>query len=157
VSNRTPFVVRGALHAVESVVYVIVAVLLVAGAVLTVISAVSGLVHASLDASGAVQSAVSLLDRVLLIFILTELLFTLRLVILRGEILAEPFLLIGVIAIVRRILVLTAQFEKGGITGSRLHDMLVELGVLGALVIALALAVVLLRRSAGGYDPQAES
>ncbi len=38
--------------------------------------------------------------------------YTLRLVIQRHEIAAEPFLFIGLIAAVRRILIVTAEFEQ---------------------------------------------
>ena len=89
---------------------------------------------------------VFLLERILLIFIIAELLYTLRLVDFGGTILVEPFLFIGLIAVVRRILLITAEAEGAGgrndITG-----FLVEIGVLGALTLALAISIHLLRRS----------
>ncbi|MGH4015602.1 MAG: phosphate-starvation-inducible PsiE family protein [Pseudonocardiaceae bacterium] len=53
-----------------------------------------------------------MLDRILLALIVAGLAYTLRVVIERHEIAAEPFLLIGVIAAVRRILIVTAEFEQ---------------------------------------------
>jgi uncharacterized membrane protein (DUF373 family) len=88
-----------------------------------------------------------LLDRILLLFILAELLYTLRLVSFRGRILVEPFLFIGLIAVVRRILVSTAEvdLQQGG---DALNNFLAEIAVLSGLVLVLALAIALLRRSA---------
>lgn len=48
----------------------------------------------------------------LLLLIIAELLYTLQLVVARGEIATEPFLFIGIIAVVRRVVVITAEIEK---------------------------------------------
>jgi uncharacterized membrane protein (DUF373 family) len=92
------------------------------------------------------DTGVFVLDRVLLMFIIAELLYTLRLVTFRGRVLVEPFLFIGLIAVVRRILVISAEADvrPGGDT-----DFLIQIGVLGGLALALALSIHLLRRSAG--------
>jgi uncharacterized membrane protein (DUF373 family) len=62
------------------------------------------------------------------------------------EIAVEPFLYIGIIAVVRRVLIVTAQFERSPQTGRALTNTLLEFGLLGVLVPALALAVWLVRR-----------
>jgi uncharacterized membrane protein (DUF373 family) len=93
------------------------------------------------------DAGVFLLDRILLLFILAELLYTLRLVSFRGRILVEPFLFIGLIAVVRRILVITAEADLRE-SGNVLDDFLLQVAVLSGLVLVLALAIALLRRSA---------
>jgi hypothetical protein len=59
----------------------------------------------------------------------------------------EPFLIIGLIAATRRVLVLTAEFpqllEKGD---SAFRNGMIELGLLGSLVVALVASIVLLQR-----------
>ena len=50
------------------------------------------------------DTALLVLDRVLLIFIFVELLDTIGIFVRENEIIAEPFLLIGLIAVVRCIL-----------------------------------------------------
>ena len=89
--------------------------------------------------------AVLVLDRVLLALIVAELLYTLF-VVRMHEIAVEPFLYIGLIAVVRRILIVTAQLERGG-PGRALTNVLLEFGILGLLVPALAGAVFLVSRS----------
>jgi len=96
---------------------------------------------------GAVDVAVLVLDRVLLALIVGELLYTLRFVVRTHEIAVEPFLYIGLIAVVRRILIVTAQFERSPQTGRALTNTLLEFGLLGLMVPAMAAAIWLVRRS----------
>ncbi|HUZ98776.1 MAG TPA: phosphate-starvation-inducible PsiE family protein, partial [Gaiellaceae bacterium] len=78
--------------------------------------------------------------------IIAELVYTLRFVLRTHEIAVEPFLIIGLIAVVRRILIVTAQFERPPAAGRALTNLLLELGLLGFLALALAIALALVRR-----------
>ncbi len=63
--------------------------------------------------AGIFQTGLAILDCVLLVFILVEVLYTTRIIRQgHGIIIAEPFLLVGLIAVVRRILLVTAQIEE---------------------------------------------
>ena len=96
------------------------------------------------DDHSITDTAVFVLARVLLIFIVAELLHTLRYVNFDGRILVEPFLFIGLIAVVRRILIATAEFD-GQHGRAAATDFLIEIGALGGLTIILALAIYVLR------------
>ncbi|MDQ4071566.1 MAG: phosphate-starvation-inducible PsiE family protein [Actinomycetota bacterium] len=139
---------RTRIAAVETGVYLIVGALLVVAGALVLGDTVKGLI----DALGAdppiVEVALRALDRVLLFLIVAELLYTLQLVLARGEIFTEPFLLIGLIAVVRRVVVLTAEVEHAAPAGRELTNLLLELGLLAALALAFSLSIYLLRRSA---------
>lgn len=139
--------VRTALAAIEESLYVIVGVLLLGAAVLVVVGTVSGLISSIRAHQSAVNIGVVLLDRVLLTLIVAELLHTLRLAVQRGEIVVEPFLYVALIAVVRRILIITAELEGLAPGGRALTNELLELGLLGLLTLALAVAVYLVRRS----------
>jgi uncharacterized membrane protein (DUF373 family) len=80
------------------------------------------------------------LDRVLLVFVLIEVFHTLRFAVAQRELRAEPFLIVALIAAVRRFLVVTAG--TGPITS---RDSLVELGLLLAFMFASAVALYLVR------------
>jgi uncharacterized membrane protein (DUF373 family) len=95
--------------------------------------------------AGPLETALMVLDRVLLIFIFAELLNTIGIVVREREIVAEPFLLIGLIAVVRRILLVTAETERA-VTPEEFLNHVIELGVLTALVISLATALYFTRR-----------
>jgi uncharacterized membrane protein (DUF373 family) len=92
------------------------------------------------------QGGVLVLDRVLMVLIVAEIAATLRAVLLYHEIAAEPFLFIGLIACVRRILIVTAQTEQVH-SDKQLNRLLFELGALGLLVIGIAVAIFLVRSS----------
>ncbi len=130
----------------EVLLYGAVAILLAAAAVLVLVGTVHELAEAISSGAGAVQTGVTVLDRVLLTLIIAELVYTLRFVLRTHEIVVEPFLFIGLIAVVRRILIVTAQFERLPAAGRALTNLLLELGVLGFLALALAVALALVRR-----------
>ena len=145
-SRLNDFLGRG-LTASEVVLYASVGLLLAAAGILVLAGTASGLVRELHHGAGAVDVAVLVLDRVLLALIVAELLYTLRFVVRTHEIAVEPFLYIGLIAVVRRILIVTAQLERGTPSGRALTNVLLEFGILGLLVPALAGAVYLVSRS----------
>ena len=136
----------------EAILYVAVAILLAAAAVLVLVGTVHELEHAISTRAGAVDTAVTVLDRILLLLIIAELAYTLRFVLRTHKIAVEPFLFIGLIAVVRRILIVTAQFERLPSGGRILTNFLLELGLLGFLALALAIAVRLIRRPESSPD-----
>jgi uncharacterized membrane protein (DUF373 family) len=92
------------------------------------------------------EVGVVVLDRILLTLIVAELIYSLRLVMQTHVISAEPFLVIGLIATLRRILIVTADSERPE-AGPHLTSLLIELGVLGLLVLGIAAAIFLVRKS----------
>jgi uncharacterized membrane protein (DUF373 family) len=137
------------LQSFELVLYASIGLLLGVAGVLILGGTVTGLLRDMRHGRSAVDVAIVVLDRVLLALIVGELLYTLRFVVRTHEIAVEPFLYIGIIAVVRRILIVTAQFERGPLTGRALTNTLLEFGLLGFLVPALAAAVFMVRRSRG--------
>lgn len=137
---------QGLLTGLETIVYAMACLLLAAAAVFVLVGTGTAIMGAMASHAGATETSVLVLDRILLALIVAELAYTLRVVIERHEIAAEPFLFIGVIAAVRRILIVTAEFEQPQ-TDSQLFNLLLELGMLGVLVLALAAAIFLIRHS----------
>ena len=78
----------------EELLYITVGLLLLAAATLILIGTISGFVNSIRTHQSAVNIGVVLLDRILLTLIVAELLHTLRYVVLRGEIVVEPFLFV---------------------------------------------------------------
>jgi len=145
VPDRRPLLFVG-LAGFETLLYVAVALLLGTAAVLVLVGTVHEVAHAISTSAGAVDTAVAVLDRILLTLIIAELLYTLRFVLRTHEIAVEPFLFIGLIAVVRRILIVTAQFERLPAGGRTTTNFLLQLGLLGFLALALSGAVWLLRQ-----------
>lgn len=137
----------------ETVIYAIAFLLLVAAAVLVVIGGFQAVVEAVGHKVNTLQGGVLVLDRVLMVLIIAEIAATLRAVLLYHEIAAEPFLFIGLIACVRRILIVTAASEQVH-SDKELNRLLFELGALGLLIIGIAAAIFMLRFSARHAAPK---
>ncbi len=95
------------------------------------------------------------LDQLLVVLMLVEILHTVRISIRSHILVTEPFLVVGLIASIRRILVITleaATLTKEGKWSpegaSIFHASMVELGLLGLLVLVLVFSITLLRRYA---------
>jgi uncharacterized membrane protein (DUF373 family) len=132
--------INRAMHIAEDFLYALVALVLVALAVVVVIDAGSTLVR---DSSDDVTAAVDkTLSSLLIVFILVELLGAVRATIKERRLVAEPFLLVGMIASIKEIIVV------GGLAGKDMtvEDAMLKIGVLGAVILALSLAAYLLRR-----------
>jgi uncharacterized membrane protein (DUF373 family) len=129
----------------EHIIYSFVALALIVPIVMLFVSVAMSMLQVS--EAGIFQTVLAILDRVLLVFILVELLYTTRLIRQEhGIIIAEPFLLVGLIAVVRRILLVTAQIEQA--TGTEeFQRLLTELGVMAGLVVVLTIALVFVQRT----------
>jgi uncharacterized membrane protein (DUF373 family) len=145
--------VGGLVDAFETTTYAIAFLLLVAAAVLVVIGGAEAVLEAATHKVNTLQGGVSVLDRVLMVLIIAEIAATLRAVLLYHEIAAEPFLFIGLIACVRRILIVTAATEQVH-TDKELNRLLFELGALGLLVIGIAAAIFMIRVSSKRGDAE---
>ncbi len=127
----------------ERIVYYGAALFLLVTVALVFFSAGTSLF--SIAELGPLDAALEVLDKVLLIFIFAELLGTVGTVLREREIVAEPFLLIGLIAVVRRILAVTISIEQS-LGTPQFESLLLELAVLTALVISLSVALFFTRR-----------
>ncbi len=131
-------------YAQTVVYYGVTLVLLVAIGVLFV--SVGGSLLAVFEVD-PLQTTLAILDRVLLITIFVELLITIEVLVKERQIVAEPFLLIGLVAVIRRILLVTAEAGQSVREPEKFLNLVTELGVLTALVISLAAALYVARRT----------
>jgi uncharacterized membrane protein (DUF373 family) len=103
-------------------------------------------------------AVVDLIEQLLLILLVVEILYTVQVSFREHTLAPEPFLLIGLIAAVRRVLVITAELsETRNNSEVAFRFLMIELGVLTALILALVASVMMLRRKsapaeAGGHD-----
>lgn len=127
----------------ESVIYSVVAILLVLSAVAVLVQSLVTLAGVFTHEPSLV--AIKTLDLLLLVFILVELLFAVRALLVRQELIAEPFLLVGIIASIKEIVVLSVKAPEM-LGTEKFDDTLGLIGVLIVGVLLLALAAWLLRR-----------
>jgi uncharacterized membrane protein (DUF373 family) len=137
---------------IEDSIHVLVAALLVVAGVFVLWSAVSELGTQIQQGTQPLRIVSVVLDKGLYLFIIAELLHTVRVTIQERTLVVEPFLIVGLIAGVRRLLLITAQIaettSEGG-TKFQWNPQGVEIVVLLALVLGMTLALILWRRFYG--------
>jgi uncharacterized membrane protein (DUF373 family) len=91
-----------------------------------------------------IVEVLELLSGLLLVFIFTELITTIRVVIARRRVVVEPFLIVGIVAAVRRLIVISAEAEN--LLGTaQFRDVVLEIAVLAGTVLLLGATVLVLR------------
>ncbi len=152
------------LRKAELFIYYVVAVLLSVSAASAIAYAATtlwrGLVHWTI----AVET-LRVLDQLLVVLMLVEILHTIRISI-RSHILfaAEPFLVVGLIASIRRVLIISLELTNLTREGrwstdgaSIFHASMIELGMLVILIPVLVYSITMLRRHAPGDKELIES
>ncbi len=131
---------------VEDVVYIGLGVLLAASALALLFSGILSFWW-SLTEGTLSRDIIILLDRILLILMIVEILSTVQVSFREHALVTEPFLIVGLIAAIRRILVLTAEFSRLLEMGdAAFRNAMVELGLLTLMVVALVVSLYILRK-----------
>src|SRR5579859_2020222 len=146
--HRHPSIVVHYLERAERILLSLIAISLVVLALLLLISSVITMVQAVVQGTMR-DSAIEILDSVLLVMMTMEIVYTVTLSLQSHKLIAEPFLIIGVIAAIRRMLVITAEsthLEQNADQGP-FRSLLLELGLLAVIVGVLAFAIATMRRS----------
>ncbi len=92
------------------------------------------------------DSVLSLLESLLLVMMLVEILHTVTLTISQHVLIADPFLAVGLIAAIRRMLVITVELEQpSAVESPGFKALLSEMGLLGAVILVLTISIFILR------------
>lgn len=136
----------------ESIVLVLIGAALVLVALVLLYSSMYDLNEAVRQGTDEIEhKAIDILNTVLLVMMIMEIVYTVAISLESHTLDAEPFLIIGVIAGIRRMLVITATSTDLETHPEQFRNKLVELGLLAATVVALASAIWILRYSALRY------
>ena len=122
-------------HAQDYIAVAVGVVLLVLAAVL-VVSGVVGF-FTTVSSQSVLQAGNALLDRVLLVLILVEIVHTVVLSLRAHRLAAQPFIVVGLVAVIRRILFLLSSDVKISVA---------ELGMLIAMVVAFVAGLIAVSR-----------
>jgi phosphate starvation-inducible membrane PsiE len=135
------------LHRVESLVLTLIAIVLAVLALLLLSSSVVAMYNALME--GQIRDlAIEILDSVLLVMMTMEIVYTVALSLESHSLVAEPFLIVGAIAAIRRMLVITAESTKLELSNPEaFRNTLIELGLLALIIVAMAISIYILRRS----------
>ncbi|QZT65164.1 phosphate-starvation-inducible PsiE family protein [Mycolicibacterium austroafricanum] len=134
----------------EDAIYWAIAVMLVVGSGALLVSQFNTMLRLRSTPTNTIM--LEILDGLLLIFIFVELLYAVRTSLRSHEIVAEPFLIVGMLAGIKEIVVLSVEAATLLDNGPNFARAVVEIAVLGGVVLVLALAAFILR----GRRPGAE-
>jgi uncharacterized membrane protein (DUF373 family) len=149
-----------ALAQVEMVLYAALGLILSLAALFALFSAGQALWH-GLSAETSSRTVVEVIDRLLVVLVLVEILHTVRISIRSHTLVTEPFLVVGLIASIRRMLVITldaanltsaANWANDG--QAKLRASMAELALLGGTVIVLVVSIYILRKSSSPYEEE---
>ncbi len=137
---------------IEHVVYAVLGIMLSVGAFLALAGAAFQVWRGMLDWTSS-EAIFTIVDRLLFVLLLIEVLHTVRASIRSGGLTCEPFLIVGLIASIRRVLVITLQTSeatKPGAYSPETHAIVIEamteLAVIGGLILVLVFSLFLLGR-----------
>lgn len=132
---------------IDDAIYFLVAFFLVITAALTLYSVAESLIH-FFHTDDIRHAIVLVIDKIMLALMLIEILYTVRVSLQQHSLSPEPFLLVALIAAIRRILVISV--ESGyliTVNQDGFLNLLIEIGVLGILVIFFVFAYIQLKKS----------
>ena len=140
----------------DQAIYVLVAIMfLAAAAAMGVYSVVNFVENVTGDFP---LDVIAFVEDLLLVLIILEVLGTVRSYLERGSTSLRPFLYIGIISATRRILAIGAETTIGhGATETQFRHLMIDLGINGLVVLALALALYLFDRHRGADDAESTS
>lgn len=127
---------------VEDVIYIIVALLLTASAILLIYNEFISFPE-FFKAENQVQTIIEIISKTLLLVMVLEILYTVRITIKEHVLCSEPFLIVGLIAAIRRILIIsveTAYFQE------KINMYMLEIGVLSGMILVFVVSIVLLKK-----------
>ncbi|WP_428538608.1 phosphate-starvation-inducible PsiE family protein [Rhodopila sp.] len=136
----------------EHGLYVALAVLLCATSIVVILGAAVTL-WTGLGDWTATNTVFVVIDRLLVVLMLVEILHTVLVSVRSGALTCEPFLIVGLIASIRRILVITLETsqttQQGNMSNEAMrtfHNSMIELGVLAVLILVMVASIYMLRR-----------
>ena len=151
-SGKANGVIATGFMLVEDVVYIGLGVLLAAAAFWLLGSTMWNFVTELISHSLSAQ-IIGLLDQMLLVLLIIELLYTVQVSFRMHSLVAEPFLVVALIAVVRKILVLTAQIPQFPEANEMsFRHQVIELGVLSAMVVVFVGSLIVLQKDARAAD-----
>jgi uncharacterized membrane protein (DUF373 family) len=140
---------------VEHAAYIALGGLLSLAALLGLAGATSVLIGGLADWSST-HALLEIMDRLLFVLMIVEILHTVRASMRTGALNSEPFLVVGLIATIRRVLVITLKSSETTKTDNlsdgaqRLfQSSMLELGVLSVLILVMVVSIRLLRPGSG--------
>lgn len=138
-------IILSSLNVIEDFIYSIVALLLIASALLLIYNEVLTFPKVFYQANQVIV-IIEIISKTLLLIMVLEILYTIRITIRDHVLCAEPFLIVGLIAAIRRILIIsveTAYFQE------KINMYMLEISVLSGMILIFVVSIILLKKYSG--------
>jgi len=136
---------------VENAVLGLVAIVLVVLAVALLATSVMEMIGGIMAGTHIADHGIDILNGVILVMMIMEIVHTVTMSIEEHVVTAEPFLVIGAIAAIRRMLVITAQGTGLELANPEaFRSLLLELALLAMIVFIMVISIFILRRAGSG-------
>lgn len=130
-------------HSVEKGLYVFIAVILAASSLFLTLEEIKAFIN-FFTVTDPIMWIVDIISKCLLLLMIVEILYTVRISFKNQTLIAEPFLIVAMIAAVRRILLISVETAY---MPDEFKVHMIEIGVLGVLILIFVIAIILLRRN----------
>lgn len=138
----------------EEYIYLIAGYILVIAAAGLLVISVSEMVLRILE-NNYTAAMVHLLDRVLLVLMLAEIIYTIERIARTRRLEATPFLVIGIIAAIRRMLIITAEsVGDADLSDPVVQGALTELSLLAVTILLLSVSLFLIHKQKAAEQPK---
>ena len=133
---------------VEDVTSVGLGVLLAVSALFLLLAAAWTLIEGLSFSGLAKDLTVEVVDQILLVLLIIEILSTVQVSFREHVLTPEPFLVVGLIAAIRRILIITAEFSNPSeVLEAAFRNAMFELGLLTVLIFSLVFSLHFLKKN----------
>mgnify|MGYP001226940862 CR=1 FL=1 len=126
----------------ENSIYLLIGVILTVASYFIIYNIAVEMVHFSFG-NGIIRSVVEILDQTLLVLMLIEILYTIRVSLKEHVLKPEPFLIVAVIAAVRRILIMSVEVAH---VPERFNQFMIEISVLGVLIFVFIAGMMIMKK-----------
>ena len=127
----------------ENAIYGVVVLFLLASAILLIVEEAKTFFTLNAE-SFNIQLIVDIIAKTLLLLMIIEILSTVRISVKEHTLCAEPFLIVGMIASIRRILIISVETAY---MPEHFQQFMIEIGVLTFLIFVFIVSIVLLRKN----------
>lgn len=135
-------IILSSLNVVEDIIYTVVALLLIASSFLLIYNEILTFPQVFQEAN-QLKVLIEIISKTLLLVMVLEILYTVRITMRDHVLCAEPFLIVGLIAAIRRILIIsveTAYYQE------KINTYMLEIGVLSIMILIFVVSIVLLKK-----------
>ncbi len=126
----------------EDAIYIIIGMLLFVASVFLVVHVVEAFFYLP-EERNFVRWIVEILDKILLMLMIIEVVYTVRISYKEHSLRPRPFLIVALIAAIRRIMVLSVETAY---IPEKFEHYMIEMGLLGVLVFIFVVSIIMLDR-----------